>query len=164
MALLEERIEKWIWPTLGVLVMLVAAVLIIWFPAPKWGEAPEIMRQAKPVSQPDSSQDILTIKDQKGLLEGELEGQNLRAPYRDPFLSKAELKWLHFLEEVSMRPPLVEGIMEREGQRFAFIKGMLWKAGDEIEGFSIVRVGQEEVELSKEGKRVVVKLKPGGLK
>lgn len=158
----EERIERWIWPALGGLVVTVAAILIIWFPAPRWGEAPEMTGQVRSMTHQDVPQGVLSIEAGNGTLEDVLGEQEIRIPPRDPFLSKAEVKWIQFLEEISMRPPQVEGIVEREGQRFALIKGRLWKAGDRIEGFSIVRVGQEEVELNKEGKTVVVKLKTGG--
>jgi len=160
----EEDVEKWIWLTLAGVIVGVAAVLIFWFPLERKAERMEDAafklrkQREEPLKLDEAMKDLVVI-----LEEGGKKSENLSIP-RDPFLSVGEVKWLKFVEEVSLNPPPLKGIVEKEGTRYALLKGKLVREGEEIEGFRVEKIDPEMVHLTKEGKSVTVKMpSPGGL-
>jgi hypothetical protein len=160
----EEDLEKWVWMALAGVIVGVAAVLIFWFPLERKAERMEDVA-FKLRKQPQESFKLDEgMKELVGLLEEGRKGGEISPLPRDPFLSVGEVKWLKFVEEVSLNPPPLQGIVEKEGTRYALLKGKLLREGEEIEGFRIERIDPEMVHLTKEGKSVTVKMpRPGGL-
>ncbi len=160
----EEDVERWLWMALAGVIVGVAAVLIFWFPLERKSERMEdvAFKLRKQPQEPFKLDEMM--KELAGLLEEGRKRGEIFPPPRDPFLSVGEVKWLKFVEELSLNPPPLQGIVEKEGTRHALLKGKLLREGEEIEGFRIEKIDPETVHLTKEGKSVTVKMpRPGGL-
>lgn len=164
MSLFDEDLEKLVWLALAGVIVGVAAVLIFWFPLERRIETTEGLTFKPRKESAEQFKAEEALRDLSRLMEEALRrGEKFDIP-RDPFLSRQEIKWLKFAEEVSLNPPTLQGVVEREGSRYALIKGKLLGVGERIEGFLIEGIESEMVVLSKEGKKVTVRLpRAGGL-
>jgi hypothetical protein len=50
----------------------------------------------------------------------------------------------------------LQAVTERDGQPVAIVNGQLVRVGDTVEGAEVVRINSQEVELRKDGRRIVV--------
>lgn len=159
----EPETERWIWAALGGLILAVAATLILWFPLEKTEDV--LLSPKDRGSDQHGSQALVALQESQTTGPGQERLARLRARFsqRDPFLSMAEAKWVQFLGELALRAPRLEGVLKKDGELFALIRGRLFRPGDQVEGFLIESIGPQWVELSKGGRLVQVRLKePGG--
>lgn len=158
----EGAVEKWIWLGLGIMIIAVAGLLILWFPFGHQVQQLSLSRQ-----RPQPTEDLETLMQvtdlhQQQSVKKSLESQRVSKEKRDPFLNRAEVEWVQFMEGLSLNPPRLEGILQRDGEPYVMVRGKLLGVGDGIDGFLVEHIGEDYVEFTKNGRPLRVRLQLGG--
>jgi hypothetical protein len=158
----EEALEKWMWMALGIMILGVAALLILWFPFGR--QAQELSLSRHRPQQKADLEDLIRATAPRKLKTARERLESLRASgeKRDPFLNRAELEWVQFVETLSLNVPRLEGILHREGEPYVMVRGKLLGIGDGVDGFLVEHIGEDYVEFTKEGRLLRVRLPWGG--
>lgn len=158
----EETVEKWIWLALGIMILAVAALLILWFPFGR--QTQELSLSPQRPQHKGELEALLRAPTSFRLKSAQerLESLRVSGEKRDPFLNRAEVEWVRFLETLSFNAPRLEGILYREGEPYVMVEGKLLGVGDRLEGLLVEHIGEDYVDFTKEGRPLRVKLLRGG--
>lgn len=150
------------WMALGLMILGVAALLILWFPFGR--QAQELSLSRHRPQQKGELEDLAraAVPNKLKSARERLESLRVSGQKRDPFLNRAELEWVQFLETLSLNAPRPEGILQRDGEPYVMVGGKLFGVGDGVDGFLVEHIGEDYVEFTKEGKLLRVRLPWGG--
>lgn len=145
--------SRWLWKGLTLAVILSGILAVIFFPSPRpesshdQGGIGHLAVTKETLTQPEPRAASLTSRE----MDAYLDSLRNASPPRDPFLSSGEDDWKKFLHDLKGRPPRLEGIIRVGSARVAIINHSRFREGEEVEGFQILKIGEKDVMLSKNG-------------
>ena len=149
---------KWFWGMVIILIILGGLYLVLSFPSSvvKYSKNTIPDQKLFPYATTESSAALGHNSIATKEIEEFIVGLKSSSTYHDPFLTVGEEEWKTFLVNRKNRPPQLEGIIEIENQHIALIKSSRFREGEEVNGFLIVKINDNNVILSKEGKTYIL--------